>query len=42
MKNLDTKKSKVLNALIQGYLTGRYRIIEIDKQEPRNDYDMEC
>ena len=37
------KKSKVMNALIQGYLTGRYRIIdEIDKQSRSNDYDYEC
>lgn len=32
------KKSKVLNALIEGYLSGRYVL----KEEPRNDYDMEC
>ena len=35
------KRSKVVNALIQDYLNGKYNL----QQEPRtnnNDYDMEC
>ena len=36
------KKSKVVNALIQGYLTGRYRIINDKPSRSNNDYDMEC
>ena len=34
------KKSKVMNALIQGYLTGRYRIINDKPSRSNNDYDM--
>lgn len=33
------KKSKVLNALIEGYLTGRYRVANIQES---TDYDIEC
>ena len=41
------KKSKVLNALIQGYLNGKYRIYDKKQQQDKqssnsNYYDIEC